>query len=669
MPPITAIDAGDAEGDDQGAPRVEALHGRAIPTSLNESHQRRILSTFVYADKLLQTIERLAASKPSPFAHEQPDLTEAESRLLLALVDRARQRMLAALDRFGIPRPRATNSSRWSADTALQFADISISELDAGTLRGYGRVDEQDALEVAAVANDLRELIERGRRLLRPREGEGLQKRLEAITGRAGEILRELSRLTTAHGIVELRTLISAAADRVAARSFDVGVFGRVSSGKSSLINALVGQAALPVGATPVTAVPLRLRRGDSRVVIRYEDGRVTSDDIASLPNYATEERNPQNEKEIVEIVVTLPAIEEGLTLLDTPGVGSLSLSGPAQTFAALPRCDLGLVLAAAGTPLGQDELSLISALHHAGIAAEVLLSKSDLLTEIERERALDYLRHELRYIDPRGTVPVFAVSAVPAGASLLVSWREKALSPLVAARQESSLRALRRRLEALIFAADSAIATREKGASDRTLDAQKSNIAAESTIERITTALERAVPQALEEAAEAIARAWATGGDAHAAARAALRALPADALAQVRAAADALSGGAPETGGHLPPVFDPPLLESLEVHASASMLDRVLGRVRARQQIAGVQQALTDAFNRYASRLRAWGAVRLRERVADLEATGVDDASHLTPELARIAELLDEARDEELIAPAAAPAAERRNEAGTATG
>ena len=615
-------------------------------STLNDNHRRRIVSTFVYTDKLLQTVERLATAQLSPFAHEQADLGDAERRLLLALVERARQRMLTALDRLGIPRPRPTSSARWSTDTALQMAEISLSELDGETLRGYGAVSEDDALEVTAVANDLRELVERGRRLLRPKEGERLDARLATIPGTVGEVLREIARITNEHGLVELRALIAAAADRATATSFDVGVFGRVSAGKSSLINALVGDPVLRVGATPVTAVPLRIGRGETRVTVRFNDGRTATLSVNDLPDFASEERNPQNEKDIAEIEVTLPSVEEGLTLLDTPGVGSLSLSGPAQTFAALPRCDLGLVLAAAGTPLGRDELSLVTALRHAGIAVEVLLSKGDLLSEADRNRTVEYLRNELRYADPEGAIPVYAVSAIPAGSVLLASWRERALTPLVAARQDSSARALRKRLEALIAALDSALASQESRATEHALQGQKARVSAESTIDRITAALERAAPQAIDAASHAIVDAWSTDSDPVAAARAALSALPADALAQVRAAADVLapaSNREMDTGAHLPPIFDPPLLDTIPVHASANVLDRMLGRTRARQQIAQLERPLAEAFSRYASRLREWGAVRLSESFADSGAVGEGAPQSLTPEARRLTAMLSE--------------------------
>jgi hypothetical protein len=43
------------------------------------------------------------------------------------------------------------------------------------------------------------------------------------------------------------------------AKSFEIALFGRVSSGKSSLLNAVLETNLLPIGVTPVTAVPTRI--------------------------------------------------------------------------------------------------------------------------------------------------------------------------------------------------------------------------------------------------------------------------------------------------------------------------------------------------------------------------------------------------------------------------
>ena len=266
-----------------------------MPVSpLNDSQQRHLAVGFAHVDRLLQQVERVAEGKLSPFAQERPDIQEDEARLLQVFASQARARMLAALDRLGIPRPRPSVSARWSIETSLRFAEIALSEIDAKGLAAYGPVDPGVAAEASALAADLRALLARGTALLHESDPGQLRQCLEALSGQVGEVMRALERLSAAHGLVEIRPLLQAAGDRAADHSFVIGVFGRVGVGKSSLINALAGGPVLPVGTTPVTAVLMRLSRGPAGATVRLLEraGRAPSRS-SRLPSTPRRNRTP----------------------------------------------------------------------------------------------------------------------------------------------------------------------------------------------------------------------------------------------------------------------------------------------------------------------------------------------------------------------------------------
>ncbi len=84
-------------------------------------------------------------------------------------------------------------------------------------------------------------------------------------------------------------------------------MFGRVSSGKSSLLNAILDTEVLPVGVTPVTSVPTRITHGEQpSLTVSFADAPVKSFEIALLGEFATEQQNPGNVK-LARITVTLP--------------------------------------------------------------------------------------------------------------------------------------------------------------------------------------------------------------------------------------------------------------------------------------------------------------------------------------------------------------------------
>jgi hypothetical protein len=100
---------------------------------------------------------------------------------------------------------------------------------------------------------------------------------------------------------------------------------------------------------------------------------------------------NPVNTKRMIRLVVALPSprLQQGIVVVDTPGLGSLAITNAAETMAYLPHCDLGVVLIDAGSILTPEDLATIQSLSDAGIPVLVLLSKADLLGPEDWERTL----------------------------------------------------------------------------------------------------------------------------------------------------------------------------------------------------------------------------------------------------------------------------------------
>ncbi|MDH3238856.1 MAG: dynamin family protein, partial [Deltaproteobacteria bacterium] len=106
----------------------------------------------------------------------------------------------------------------------------------------------------------------------------------------------------------------------------DVAVLGRFKAGKSSFLNCIVGQDVLPVGAIPVTSVLTVLCFGErEQARVRFADGEEHVVRIAELPDFVTEEKNPENRKGVAQVTVDLPSLGRypNTRFLDTPGLGS----------------------------------------------------------------------------------------------------------------------------------------------------------------------------------------------------------------------------------------------------------------------------------------------------------------------------------------------------------
>lgn len=424
--------------------------------SLNSNHARRLSVSCRHIDKLLAEMESALNISTSKLAFPQyvPDLSPAQRRVIEDYIGRIRAQLVRMLDGQGIERLPADIPVSRSLHSHLTFVDIAVEELKPEYMRGYGEVPPAAAVELNGIAGELQGLVRQLAQYLMRGSRENLQERLERLeqTGDEIPVLKKLESIISEHGLVEFRSKLSMILDRLEDNSFEIAIFGRVSSGKSSLLNAMLGTDVLPVGVTPITAVPTRLLYGESPVVHVWFANRMPERfDISQLPEFVAEQLNRGNEKHVARIVVQLPSprLREGIAFVDTPGLGSLATRGAAETLAYLPRCDLGVVLIDAGSTLTPDDLQTIQILYDAAIPATVLLSKADLLTLEDRSRVIGYVKDRIKE-ELNLDLAVRAGSVMAGSKDLVAQWFQEDIAPLYSQRQELKLRSIRRKLGAL---------------------------------------------------------------------------------------------------------------------------------------------------------------------------------------------------------------------------
>jgi hypothetical protein len=140
--------------------------GAASRAALNPAQARSVRATFTHVSNLLEGVLRIARGEVTPFDRQHPDLGPEEARQVVALVASIRERMLEAMAQLGIPLPEADGSARWTAHTALSFAEIALADLTPRELRGYGFMDDQAARLVTTIASDLQGMVTRAHEVL-----------------------------------------------------------------------------------------------------------------------------------------------------------------------------------------------------------------------------------------------------------------------------------------------------------------------------------------------------------------------------------------------------------------------------------------------------------------------------------------------------------------------
>ncbi|HTY16021.1 MAG TPA: dynamin family protein [Methanoregulaceae archaeon] len=423
---------------------------------LNENQAKRLRVTCEHIDQLLSGIEHIlgeAGSGPA-FPRYIPDLTPEQRKTVGDYIARIRARLVKVLDGQGISRRQPMIRASLAISTTLLSMDVSAEEVKPRYMKGYGPLSNSAEAELNGIAGELQSLFMQFHLFMKQQAGQDLHARMKRLeeSGNDLSLLETIDHVVADRGLVEFRGAIGAILDRAEDKSFEIAVFGRVSSGKSSLLNAILDTGVLPIGVTPVTAVPVRITGGEEpSITVSFAGSPEKSYGIEKLGEFATEQENPGNRMNVSRITVRLPSprLSEGISFVDTPGLGSLATSGASETLAYLPKCDLGVVLIDAGSTLTDGDLQTILALQAAAIPVNVLLSKADLLTTEDCRKIAGYVKEHI-FSECHLDLPVYPVSSRPSHVHLSTKWFDDEILPLYSRLQELRASSLTRKISVL---------------------------------------------------------------------------------------------------------------------------------------------------------------------------------------------------------------------------
>ncbi|MEN9934471.1 MAG: hypothetical protein RLZZ387_1050 [Chloroflexota bacterium] len=163
-------------------------------------------------------------------------------------------------------------------------------------------------------------------------------------------------------------------------------IAGEFNSGKSSFVNALLGDTVVAEGVTPTTDRITLLRHGDAP-------------EERTVEEFLVERRYP------AEVLRTIAVV-------DTPGTNAIIRRHEELTRDFIPRSDLVMFITSADRPFTESERAFLSMIREWGKKIVIILNKVDLLeTEQERQQVINFIRENAR--DLFGFVPeIFPVSA-----------------------------------------------------------------------------------------------------------------------------------------------------------------------------------------------------------------------------------------------------------------
>ncbi len=162
-------------------------------------------------------------------------------------------------------------------------------------------------------------------------------------TAKLGELRRLFDRMHSGSPFPELKTPeLKSLFDKTMSSEFEMAVVATMSSGKSTLINSMLGCELLPARNEATTATLAKIHDIDGMVGFKGTSYDVNREEIASFDSLTLDKMNTLNDNpktSVIEIygdVVGVESKDIKLLLTDTPGPNSLTDSHKAHTYALI---------------------------------------------------------------------------------------------------------------------------------------------------------------------------------------------------------------------------------------------------------------------------------------------------------------------------------------------
>lgn len=197
---------------------------------------------------------------------------------------------------------------------------------------------------------------------------------------------------------------------------------GEFNRGKSYLVNALLGEAVLPVG-RPTTAALTIVRHGpEPRAELRYASQlglpprQVSIEELKGLITALTPDAEEEAHR-LESVTVFYPAdlCKNGVLIIDTPGVNDLNQQREDITYKFIPQSDAAILVLDATMPLSLTEKEFLEQRILRNDIRKVffVLNKADLVSEDELPEVVEYVRRRLSAIQGLGdNIKLYAVDS-----------------------------------------------------------------------------------------------------------------------------------------------------------------------------------------------------------------------------------------------------------------
>ena len=224
-----------------------------------------------------------------------------------------------------------------------------------------------------------------------------------------------LIQLSKNYKLDDIASELKSESDKIKNECLYLVVIGQFKRGKSTLINALIGNDLLPTAVLPLTSIITMIKFGEEqKVKIIFENERVQEIPQHELYNYITESGNPKNDKKVklVEILFPSEFLKDGIVLIDTPGIGSLFLHNTKSTESFIPKIDAAIFVLSVDPPITQTEFQFFEEVRSNVDKFYFVINKIDLTNEKGTAEIIGYTKNIISSSNHNINPQIFPVSA-----------------------------------------------------------------------------------------------------------------------------------------------------------------------------------------------------------------------------------------------------------------
>lgn len=227
----------------------------------------------------------------------------------------------------------------------------------------------------------------------------GYQEMIADITSALDSTGEVMTRLELSAQAEQAKT----AASRIKSHIFSVGIMGEFKRGKSTVINALLGQEIAPSDVVPASATLNRITYGlTPKATILYKDGHSEEVPVDQIGNYVTKitESSAATAELVDQAVVEYPCqfCQNNVEIIDTPGLNDDDRMD-AISEAVIPKLDAVVLVLAANSPFSKSEAEFVrDKLMTSDVSRLIIVvNRIDCIySEKDRVRLLDSIREKI---------------------------------------------------------------------------------------------------------------------------------------------------------------------------------------------------------------------------------------------------------------------------------